>query len=276
VIVVCFLSPQQLAHVKRTFPPPHSVTSAATWDALMRDIERRRCDVAIVDPCAGGDHLAANRLGMLERASTIATGVPVVGYLSVTVAGMRAVHSLARFGASDFVIRGVDDSADALTGAVHRAFFASTARRVVSVAGARFAILPGGVARALELAFRHPQCVRSVGDLAKAARITRRSLDRWLARAGLSSARLLLSCARANAAFHLLADGSVRAAEAASLVGYTSTRSLTRELSAIAGRPASAIPARLSREAFDAALERRLVRGSTRNATPPSADASSY
>jgi transcriptional regulator GlxA family with amidase domain len=110
------------------------------------------------------------------------------------------------------------------------------------------------------MAFGRPDRVRSVGDLALAARTTRRSLDRWLARAGLPSARTLLSCARANAAYHLLAGGRVRASEAASLVGYGSPRSLSRELQAIAGQPVSAIPLRLSRDAFAAAIERRLAR----------------
>ena len=260
MIVICYLSSQHLARVHRAFPPPHSVTNATAWHALVGALQLRRCDAAIVDPCVGGDHLAAGRLAALERACVAGCVFPVVGYLSVTAAGLRAAQALARLGASEIVIRGVDDSAETILTSVSRVVAGSDARRVVSGFARRFASLPNRIGTAVEMAFGRPDRVRSVGDLALAARTTRRSLDRWLARAGLPSARTLLSCARANAAYHLLAGGRVRASEAAFLVGYASPRSLSRELQAIAGQPASAIPLRLSRDAFAAAIERRLAR----------------
>jgi AraC-like DNA-binding protein len=260
VIVICYLSSQHLAQVHRAFPPPHSVTNASAWQAVVGALQLRRCDAAIVDPCAGGDHLAAERLAALERVLVVGSAFPVVGYLSVSAAGLRATQALARLGASEIVIRGVDDSTEAIAASVSRVVAASDARRVVSGFAPRLASLPSGIGTAVQMAFSRPDRLRSVGDLALAARTTRRSLDRWLARAGLPSARTLLSCARANAAYHLLAGGRVRASEAACLVGYTSPRSLSRELQAIAGQPASAIPLRLSRDAFAAAIERRLAR----------------
>ena len=122
-----------------------------------------------------------------------------------------------------------------------------------------FQALPRRIAAAIQAAFTHPEQVRSVSDLAAAARMTRRSLDRWLARAGFSPARTVLSCARATAAFHLLAGGSVRVAEAALLAGYSSSRSLTRELSTITGCAASEVT-RVPRDAFAATIGQRLVR----------------
>lgn len=259
MIVICYLGSLPLAQVRRAFPPPHSVTNASAWHAVVGAIQLRRCDAAIVDPCTGGDHLAAERVAALERVLPVGSAFPIVGYLSVTAAGLRAAQALARLGAAEIVIRGVDDSADAIAASVARVVAASDARRVVSGFAVRFASLPAGIATAVQTAFSQPDRLRSVGDLAVAARTTRRSLDRWLARAGLPSARTLLSCARANAAYHLLAGGGVRASQAASLVGYASPRSLSRELQAIAGQPASAIPLRLTRDAFAAAIERRLA-----------------
>jgi AraC-like DNA-binding protein len=227
----------------------------------MSDLQHRRCDVGIVDPCAGGDHLASGRLSALTHAMTVVPSVPVIGYVSVTAGAMRAVQALVRAGAPEIVIRGVDDSFDGLAGAIHRAVAACASGRLVSAVEAPLQALPLPVANAIQTAFNHPEQLRSVMDLAAAARVTRRSLDRWLARAGLSPARTLLSCARANAAFHLLAGGTVRVAEAALVLGYASSRSLTRELSAITGCPASAVT-RLSRDAFAATIARRLLRRS--------------
>jgi AraC-like DNA-binding protein len=260
VIVVCYVPSQPLAQLRRAFPAPHNVSNASTWDALVSHIRDRQCDVAIVDPCTGGEHLAPERLNDLASVVTPPSAIPVVGYVSVTAAGMRAVQSLVRLGAAEIVIRGVDDATDALATVVHRAVAAGVAGRLMQCAGIPFEALPPRVAAALEIMFNRPDQLRSVGDLALAAKTTRRSLDRWLARAGLSSARTLLSCARANAAFHLLTAGRVRRAEAASLLGYASPRSLTRELHAVTGYSASAIPAELSREAFVAVVGRRLLR----------------
>jgi transcriptional regulator GlxA family with amidase domain len=186
--------------------------------------------------------------------------MPLVGYVSVSAPAMRAVQSLTRLGAVEVVIRGVDDSTAALTAAIQRAFATCTARRVVAAVRDPLRALPPHVASAITDAFHHPEHLQSVADLAAAAKTTRRSLDRWLARAGLASARTLLACARANAAFHLLASGRVRRATAASLVGYASSRSLGREMLAITGYPASAVSAGVSRDAFVAALGRKLVR----------------
>ena len=262
MIVLTYLSSQSLAQIQRAFPPPHHVLNASTWSDLASDLRQRHCDIAIVDPCLGGDRLAVARLNELSRDIGRPHSIPLVGYVSVTAAAMRAVQALVRLGASDIVIRGVDDSTDAIVAIVHRALSACAANRVVSAVGTPFDALPSGVAAAIQLAFHRPEQLRSVSDLAVAAQTTRRSLDRSLARAGLSSARTLLACARANAAFHLLAEGNLRAAQAASLLGYPSARSLSRELYAITGYPASAVPRQLSRDAFVVALERRLVRRS--------------
>ena len=234
--------------------------SASTWIEIVNAVRLRRCDVAIVDPTTGGDHLAAERVTLLEGACMPAPAVPIIGYLSVSASGMRTVQSLARLGASEVVIRGVDDSCHALHSAVGRAVAACDGRGIVSAIAERLSFLPTSVATAIESAFKHPGQLRSVSDLAVAAHTTRRSLDRWLARAELPSARRLLACARANAAYLLLAGGTVRASQAASIVGYSSSRSLTREFQAITGQPASAVQRRLSRDAFAAAIERRLAR----------------
>ena len=269
MIVLCYLSPQSLGQVNRAFPPPHRVATAATWNELVADLQARRCDVAIVDPCVGGDHLAPMRLAALSGSAS-APVVPVVGYLSVSAASMRAVQALARLGASEIVIRGVDDSTDMLASIVRRALAAWSANGVVAAMATPCDSLPAAIASAIRQAFDRPDQVRSVSDLAGAARTTRRSLDRWLARTGLSSARTLLSCARVNAAFHLLSDGKLSAAQVASMVGYASVRSLSREMCAIAGHPASSIRRQLSQGELVGAIEHRLVRRLDASSSRPS------
>ena len=92
---------------------------------------------------------------------------------------------------------------------------------------------------------------------------TRRTLDRWLARAGLAPARTLLACARVSAAFQLMSSGGVRTRGAAALLGYASPRALSRELQWLAGFGASAVPSHMTHAALVAALRPRLFRNAT-------------
>jgi hypothetical protein len=178
VIVRCYLPSHSLAQVQRAFPPPHGVENAATWDVVLSDLRDRRCDVAIIDPCTDGDHLAPGRLGALAVAMRGTSPVPVIGYVSVTACAMRAVQGLVQLGASEIAIRGVDDSIDALATAVRRAVAACASARVVTAVGTPWHVLPVPVATAIQMAFNDRNgCAQSrISRLRR--RTTRRSLDR--------------------------------------------------------------------------------------------------
>jgi AraC-like DNA-binding protein len=272
VIALCHLPSLSFAQLRSAFPLPHTVSNVGSWDALLAQLDHRGHDVIVVDPCRGDERLAASRLRSLAAAIACSPPNAVVGYVSVTAAAVRAVHALARIGATEIVIRGVDDAPGALGAAVRRAVATRSATTLVDSVSGELATLPVAIANALVLMFRNPDRVRSVATLAEAANTTRRSLDRWLARAGLAPARTLLACARTNAAFHLLAAGQVPRSRAAAAIGYASPRSLARELFAVSGYSASAIRSGVSRQAFEETVKRRLVRSAARS----SAAAASY
>ena len=72
-------------------------------------------------------------------------------------------------------------------------------------------------------------------------------------------------------AFHLLAPGRVGRSQVAALVGYTSPRSLARELRALTGRSSVALATPIESETFVAELGRLLRRSSARDGdVPPS------
>lgn len=264
MIALCYLPSPALTQLRRALLPPHHIRPAASWGALTDHVAFRRGDVVIVDPCSAPERDAGARLRLLGTALSRAPALPVVGYVSVTAPAIHAVQALVQLGAAEIVVRGVDDGAESLASAIHRAVAGSAADRLVQSLGNPFGPLPTGVAAALHRLFRRPEQVRSVSDLAGAAGTTRRSLDRWLARAGLAPARTLLSCARVNAAFQLLAPGRVRATQAAAMLGYPSPRALARELQSLTGYAPSALPGRVSVDTFVAALGPRLLRATVR------------
>ncbi len=246
-----------LAQIRRAYPPPHRVSSSPDWNVALARLRDHSCDVVIVDPDIGIDRPPAERVAALAHAGTAT--VPVLGYVSVTATAIKATHALARLGASDVIVRGLDDGPAALAATVQRAVTDHAATSLVRSTGL-FANLPSTIAEAVIMLFRRPDQTRTVDELAANAGTTRRSLDRHLARAGLAPARTLLACARANAAYHLLAGGSVRPAGAATIVGYASPRALAREFRALTGHVPSAVPGRLPPDLFVATVNRHLVR----------------
>jgi AraC-like DNA-binding protein len=260
VIALSFLPAQSLTQLRRALPQPHQVRVAGTWEELTRAVAESSCDVVVVDPCVGAERSARERVRQLAAARACAPCTPVVGYVCVTAAAIHAVHSLVSSCGAEIVVRGLDDQTDALFRTLQRAIAGSAAEPLVLAIGDPCTPLPLDVTDALTLLFRRPDKVRSVDELAVAANTTRRTLDRWLARAGLAPARTLLACARVNAAFHLLTSGGVRAARVAALLGYASPRALARELQWLTGFSPSSIPPHVTRTGFVEALRPRLFR----------------
>jgi AraC-like DNA-binding protein len=258
--ILCYLPSPALVQVQRALPSPHSIANAATWEVFVARVGRRECDIAIVDPCYGGEHRTDDRMHALASAVAGTPRAPVVGYVAVTAAAIRATHALTKLGASDVLIRGMDDGPAALSATLRSVVASTAANQFLRVANHAMAALPAVVARGVEQAFEHPERFHSVSQLAQASASTRRSLDRWLARVGMAPARTLLACARAHAAFNLLATGHVRVAATASQLGYPSTRALSRELHAVTGHPARSIGTALPPDAMIALLQRQIMR----------------
>jgi AraC-like DNA-binding protein len=263
VNALAFLPSSALAQLLRALPPPHRVSSAGDWRTVVSVIRRRDFDVAVIDPSVGGDNGTTQRINALVDTLGHSSGIPIVAYVSVTAASIRTAQACARLvprEVSNVVVRGVDDSPDTFSATIHQVVAASAANDIVIAAGYPFGALPAPVARAVEALFHRPERVRSVSALASEAHTTRRSLDRWLARTGLAPARTLLACARANAAFHLLAAGHVRTSRAAAMLGYPSPRALARELHSLTGHAPSAIADRLTPAEFSAVISKQLRR----------------
>lgn len=262
--ILCYLPSPALAQVQRALPSPHSIANAATWEVFVARVGRRECDIAIVDPCYGGEHRTCDRMHALASAVAGSPRAPVIGYVAVTAAAIRATHALTKLGASEVLIRGMDDGPAALSAALRSVVASTAANRLLRVANEAMSALPAAVARGIAEAFEHPERFHSVSHLAQASASTRRSLDRWLARVGMAPARTLLACARAHAAFNLLATGHVRVASAASQLGYPSTRALSRELHSVTGHPARSIGTVFSAEAMVTLLQQRIMRRAER------------
>ena len=224
------------ANLKRALAGAHAVRVAPTWDDFATAIAERRFDAVVIDPCADARALARRR-GLADLAPVLARAplVPIIGYVSVSANAMRAMLDLIQHGAVDIVVRGVDDQPARLRFVVERAAAGELAMLLIERLKGRLAVLPPMLVGAVQLLFRTPDRFQSIDDLADAAGMSRRSLDRWLRRATTAPARQLIAGARTVAAYRLLQSRDRRVRDVARLLGYRSIRALEREVSLAAG-----------------------------------------
>jgi AraC-like DNA-binding protein len=121
--------------------------------------------------------------------------------------------------------------------------------------------MPAALRAAVVAMFVQPDAADTPHRLAARAGITRRSLDRWVARSGLASARLLVAAPKLLVAYGQLRRPDVSVASVAARVGYGSPRSLERQCEALLGVRPAALRDQLTPEAFAQALARGLMGG---------------
>ena len=120
--------------------------------------------------------------------------------------------------------------------------------------------VPAELARAVERLFQAPQQFKDVNDLAKAAGMNRRALDRWLKRAGIASARMLVLGARLLRAYFYMQDPGRSLDEVIERLGYGSSRLFARQVRAATGLTPTALRHSIVPDEFVTLLTARLAR----------------
>jgi AraC-like DNA-binding protein len=223
VNVVTCLPPSLVSRVRQACALTCTLHAAPSWNEALRLAHERDADVLVFEPT---DAVTASDFASLVAA---APHVVLVGYASVSSAAVRATLALGQHESSRMIIRGIDDDPARLRHALAQAMESSLAARIFDAISSDVARIPAPLTAALDRMLRHPRRFLGVEDLAQSASLNRRALDRWLARAGLSSARTLLACARAAGAWRALARRGVTLAAAAESLGV-SERLLARDI----------------------------------------------
>ncbi len=215
----------------------HDIALARSWGELAEVLRTQPADVVILEPSPVG----ADELAMLLRLLADHHATPVVVYTSITPEAMRVTVELGRQGVHHVVFRGIDDAPARL-----RALLEDLAEDVPSSTlwpwvAARLRGSPAPLYRAVEALFRVPHRFSGVADLAEAAGLARRTVERWVMRAGFSSTKSLVVAARVERATHLLRHGRADVGAVAGQLGYPSARLLARQVRLVTGRTPSGL-----------------------------------
>jgi AraC-like DNA-binding protein len=201
------------------------------WDEAVDAILRHPLEMAVVDPGLSGRVRAQE----IERIRVLFPSLPLIVYsrLSPDLAGVL-LH-LGQTGIRQVVIAQHDDHPDRL-----REILAAETARVVShklidSLSDLLAGCPGELRWAIETIIREPAAVQSVQDLARRARIDRRTCLRWFARAQLPPPRVMLMILRAVYAHRLLQDPGYTVEDVAFRLGYAQTRTFAQNVKEVLG-----------------------------------------
>ena len=256
VDVVALLSPVLLTQLRVALGHPHRLVVAGDWSELDRLVRRTAVDVVVLDPCADGCDGVAEVLGFLSRHPS----VPVVTYVMLTPASLRAVVELARHGLQQVVLHRFDDAparfrellsppGDTLTEELLTALAPSLRR------------LPPALEGAVKRMFRRPELVWTAQDLAAAAGMPRRTLYRQLEAAGFASPRRLVQAARLLRAYVYLRDPGNLVEDVVVKLRYGSSHVFVRHTREACGLTPSVLRREVEGAEFVALLRRRLLAG---------------
>jgi AraC-like DNA-binding protein len=252
--VAARLSDPLVAALRIVLGDQHALLPISSWMGLERTLQERSVDVVVLEPCP----LREDELRALIELVARHPATPVVVYTFVTPLAMRATVELARVGARQVVFKGFDDSPRRFRALLEELGDAAWSSALWSWVAARLAHTPARVERAVERLFRYPHRYVDVADLVRASGLTRRTLERWLARAGIGSAKMLVLSARVERAHYLLRHSAAPIGDVAARLGFPSVRLFARQVRLATGHPPSALRHALTAAELQAALAARL------------------
>jgi hypothetical protein len=264
VHVAAYLPPGSLARLRAVLSADDALTDVEDWSALSRLLRTQPIDLIVVDPRLGrgetthDDHEPSLLLTLLTEFRS----VPVVLYSSHTREGLRAVLPLVRSGAYQVIFRGFDDTRERLRALLDQVAASVLGERLLAVVLPRLEAVeaPAEVVQAIARLFRAPQAFRTVHQLAAVTGRRRGMLDRWMHRAGLAPAKVMMLAARVAWTHHYLRAPGSRLKALALRLGYADTVPLGRHVKWMTGFTVTRIRREVSGDDLFEILTRRVVR----------------
>jgi AraC-like DNA-binding protein len=156
-------------------------------------------------------------------------------YAPLSPDGARTAIALARETGGLVAFQASEEDFHLLVQNILSVGYPADARFVLGRIAPRVEVLPRRLQDAVVAMFTTEAGIRSPQALARRAALSRRSLDRWLGRAGITSGRLLVAAPMLLRGLRLLRDTRLSIRRVASASGYTSARRFHDQAVALAG-----------------------------------------
>lgn len=225
------------------------------WGDAVEVVRRQPVDLGVVDPLLGG----APRTLEIERLHALFPSLPLVAYTQLGPDVAASLLALGRAGIRRALFERFDDAPAVLRDALRDALEASAAGQLLRALREPLGAMPGPLRLAIEGAIVNPQRPLTAVELAARAGMTRRTCERWFARAGLPSPRVLITLCRALYAHRLLLDPGYTVEDVAAKLGYGRARALQAQLREVFGATAGEMRMGLTFEEARARVLARLL-----------------
>jgi AraC-like DNA-binding protein len=246
VEVLARLSASLAAQLQVALAGDHSLTLVDGWGALLLAIRERPVDLVVLDPRTSGGLELGQARELLARHPTL----PVVIYTTLAADSMQATVMLAKLGVQYVVLRGFDDEPRRFRQLIDQLPATRLSNSVLAQVLPHVQDAPILFVRAITRLFEAPQEFMDVDELARASGMTRRSLDRWFVRSGLTSARTMILVARLTRAKHYMGDPGYLLEDIAKKLGYSSIRRFARQVRTATGMTPSTMRSSYTTEEF--------------------------
>jgi len=235
------------------------------WGALLRALRSQPIDLMVLDPRSPTEEPSVDDQAEPSLLLTLLTefrSVPAILYSTHTREGLRAVLPLARSGAHQVIFRGFDDTRERLRASLDHIAAGLLGERILDVILPRLNAVnvPAEVVQAVARLFRAPQAFRTVHQLAAVAGRHRGQLDRWMHKAGLAPAKVLMLAARVAWTHHYLRAPGNRFKTLALRLGYPDTVGLGRHVKWMTGMTPTQLRHHVNADELLAILLQRVVR----------------
>lgn len=241
-------------HQLRTAEPKlYSFLGLPSWADVVDTIRHRPVEMAVVDPAFDG-HM---RTREIERLRVLFPSLPVLIYTSLTPEAPSALLELGRIGIRRVILARFDDSPANLRTILRDELECTASRKVIHGIDRLLEGLPMQARWALQSMLHAPSEIATVSALAERVRVKRRTCERWFAKVGLPSPRMVLVLARLLYAHRLLQDPGYTVEDVAVKLGYGRTRSLQDQFKEVFGVTAGEVRLSLTvEEALDLVTKR--------------------
>ena len=208
--IVALLPHGSLQALQRSAGPSDAVTCVSGMLSLTRMVRARNVDAVVIDPAELNEAEWTRAGRLLQSART-----PVLVYASLDPVSVRRVLSASALGSHEVLLRNIDDDPAAIRRRLQSLGEPAPPARLLSTLAGRIERLPPVLQGVTVPLFCSGPVARWADGVARQASVPRRSVDRWMFRAGLAGTAALLDAARLARAWVPLVDGRVTLAEVA-------------------------------------------------------------
>jgi AraC-like DNA-binding protein len=244
--VLARLSAPLVARLQIALAGEHSLTLVDSWGALLLAIRESSVDLVILDPRTSSGLELGQARELLARHPTL----PVVIYTTLAADSIQATVLLAQLGAQHVVLSDFDDEPRRFRHMIDQLPATRLSNSILGYVLPHIQDAPVPFVRAITRLFEAPQEFVDVDELARMSGMTRRSLDRWFHRSGLTSARTMILIARLTRAKHYMGDPGFLLEDIAKKLGYSSIRRFARQVRAATGMTPSIMRYAFTTEEF--------------------------